>query len=101
MKQYTLKQITYKVTTSMGQRNVLGFAIDLDLPVRICTRQNSNDEWIFDDFDTGFSIPVRHTNITEALALCFNLLDKKIADGAYQRGQAEAFSILKKMGIEK
>lgn len=77
-----LKQIKYKIALLSGSREVTGYAIDCDLPVRLCVRIE-NFLWRVDHYDTGYFIGPLFNSRQEAIERGFDIVRRNIESGKY------------------
>lgn len=77
-----LKKIKYKIALFRDTKEVTGYAIDCDLPVRLCVR-NIGGEWRIDHYDTGYFIGGLCDTREKAIANGIEVVRRNIESGVY------------------
>jgi hypothetical protein len=79
-----LKKIKYKIATFHGPEDVVGYAIDCDLPVRLCVRDVGYG-WRVDHYDTGYRFGHLCDTRKAAVTHGVDVLRKNLESGIYAK----------------
>jgi hypothetical protein len=89
MKSPRLKKLRYKIHDRfIGFMEVDGFAIDSDIPVRLCVHQTDSGFWKCDHFDSGGGIAFTEPTRDQAVKHGIEYVRKGIEDGRYAEAVA-------------
>ena len=64
---------------------VKGYAIDSDLPVRICVHRGYGRVWVCDHYDTGYRFGKFHDTKAAAIKAGIQTMKDALANGDYER----------------
>ena len=82
-------QIAYMIAeygaSGIEFRQVKGWAIDSDLPVRFCVRILGEFRYVADHYDTGYRIGMEQYSFQEAKENAEEILARVIANGQYAK----------------